>query len=68
MLGIQDAEHEEITSDASIHIISKLSCLLVGEKQTVTVAPDTLTFQAYGKESVVEQFNCNYGLLTSLIH
>jgi CTP synthase (UTP-ammonia lyase) len=62
VLGIQDAEHEEITPDASIHIISKLSCSLVGEKQTVTIAPNTLTFQAYGKESVVEQFSCNYGL------
>jgi CTP synthase (UTP-ammonia lyase) len=62
VLGIQDAEHEETTPDASIRFISKLSCSLVGETQIIHITPDTLIFQAYGEEKVIEQFHCNYGL------
>jgi CTP synthase (UTP-ammonia lyase) len=35
---------------------------LVGESQTIRVIPETIAFQAYGKESIVEKFQCNYGL------
>jgi CTP synthase (UTP-ammonia lyase) len=62
VLRIREAGFEETDPAASIPFISKLSCSLVGEKQTVTIFPDTLSFQAYGKESIVEQFSCNYGL------
>ena len=62
MLNISDAEHEETSPDASRLLISKLSCSLVGETQTVNVRPGTLAYQAYGREQVVEQFSCNYGL------
>ena len=59
---MQDATHEEIGPDGSIYFISKLSCSLVGETQAVHITPGTMTFHAYGKEKVTEQFNCNYGL------
>ncbi len=61
-MGIQDAEHEEITSDASIHIISRLTCSLVGETQSISITSGTLTFQAYGETKAIEHFRCNYGL------
>jgi CTP synthase (UTP-ammonia lyase) len=35
---------------------------LVGESQTISVIPETIAFQAYGKDSIVEKFQCNYGL------
>jgi len=35
---------------------------LVGESQTIRVVPETIAFQAYGKDSIVEKFQCNYGL------
>ena len=59
---MQDATHEEIGPDGSIYFISKLSCSLVVEMQAVHITPGTMTFHAYGKEKVTEQFNCNYGL------
>lgn len=34
----------------------------MGQSQTIQIVPDTLTNQAYGSETVVEQFQCNYGL------
>jgi CTP synthase (UTP-ammonia lyase) len=39
-----------------------LSCSLIGRKQTIQIAPDTLTYQAYGSKTTVEQFQCSYGL------
>ena len=62
VLNISDAEHQETAPDASKLLISKLSCSLVGETQTVVVRPGKLANQAYGREQVLEQFSCNYGL------
>jgi len=61
-LGIRDAEHEETTPDASNLVISKLTCSLVGQAQTIKIVPGTLAHQAYGKDETVEEFRCNYGL------
>ena len=62
MLAIHDAEHEEITPDASRLIISKLTCSLVDTTQTITILPGTLAHRAYGQTTATEQFVCNYGL------
>ena len=62
MLGIEDADFEETAPTSPSPLISRLSCSLTGAKQTVIITPNTLTFQAYGKDRVTEQFNCNYGL------
>ncbi|NIS62095.1 MAG: hypothetical protein GTO13_15780 [Proteobacteria bacterium] len=62
MLEIQDAEHEETTPGASRLIITKLTCSLVGQSQRINITPGTLAHEAYGKEEVIEQFQCNYGL------
>ena len=62
MLGIHDAEHEETSPNASHLVINKLSCSLVGQTQTIKIAPGTLTHRVYGTEEIVEEFRCNYGL------
>jgi CTP synthase (UTP-ammonia lyase) len=62
VLGIHDAEHEETTPDAPNLVISKLTCSLVGQAQTIKIMPNTLARQVYGKEEIVEEFRCNYGL------
>jgi CTP synthase (UTP-ammonia lyase) len=62
VLGIHDAEHAETSPNASNLVINKLSCSLVGQVQTIKIAPDTLTHRVYGKEEIVEEFRCNYGL------
>jgi CTP synthase (UTP-ammonia lyase) len=62
VLGIPDAEHEETDPEALNLVISKLSCSLVGQVQTIKIVPGTLAHQVYGKEEIIEEFRCNYGL------
>jgi len=62
VLGIKDAEHEESAPGASTLFISKLACSLVGKTQEIKIAPDSIAHRAYGKQEVMEQFFCNYGL------
>jgi CTP synthase (UTP-ammonia lyase) len=62
VLGISDAEHEETSPDSTSLVISKLTCSLVGQMQTIQVIPGTLAHQIYGEGDPVEQFRCNYGL------
>ncbi|MGA2954749.1 MAG: hypothetical protein ABSF48_03395 [Thermodesulfobacteriota bacterium] len=62
MLGIHDAEHEETAPSAPILLISKLACSLVGKTQTIKIVPGSHAHQAYGRQEVMEQFYCNYGL------
>ena len=45
-----------------MHIISRLSCSLVGEEQHIRIAKNTLAFKAYGGENAIEKFQCSYGL------
>ena len=61
-MGIKDAEHEESAPGASTLFISKLTCSLVGKTQEIHIAPDSIAHRAYGKQEVMEQFFCNYGL------
>jgi len=35
---------------------------LIGESQTLHIIPATIAYQAYGKDSIIERFQCNYGL------
>ena len=62
VLGIKDAEHEESAPGALTLFISKLACSLVGKTQEIKIAPDSIAHRAYGKQEVMEQFFCNYGL------
>lgn len=62
MLGVYDAEHEETAPGASSLVIGKLTCSLVGQAQAIKIMPGTLARQAYGKEEIIEEFRCNYGL------
>ncbi len=35
---------------------------MIGESQTIHIIPATIAYQAYGKDSIIEKFNCSYGL------
>jgi len=61
-MGIEDAEHEETTPNASTLIISKLACSLVSETQKIKLFTGSLVHQAYGRDIITEQFICSYGL------
>jgi CTP synthase (UTP-ammonia lyase) len=59
---MKDADHEESSPDASVKLISKLSCSLVGQSKVVRIIPRSLAYQIYGTGEAVELFACNYGL------
>ncbi|HJZ12266.1 MAG TPA: hypothetical protein VJ521_08955 [Acidobacteriota bacterium] len=62
MLGLINADHEESSPNASLLLINKLSCSLVGQEQAVRFRPGSQSHRIYGKDSAVEVFACNYGL------
>ena len=59
---MKEADHEESSPDASIKLISKLSCSLVGQSKVVRIVPGSLAGQIYGIAEATELFACNYGL------
>jgi CTP synthase (UTP-ammonia lyase) len=62
VLGISDADHEESSPDASIKLISKLTCSLVGQERSLRIVPGSRAHAIYAKEEASEIFACNYGL------
>jgi CTP synthase (UTP-ammonia lyase) len=58
---MEDAEHEETAPGAPTLLISKLTGSLVGKTQTIKILPDSLLYEAYGREEGTEHFACNYG-------
>ncbi len=62
MLGLKDAAHEESSPDATRLVISKLSCSLVDQRETIQLKSGSLVHQLYGTNEVSEEYCCNYGL------
>jgi len=62
VLGLNDADHEESSPNASLKLITKLSCSLVGQERNVRIVPGTQAQRIYGKSDATEIFACNYGL------
>jgi CTP synthase (UTP-ammonia lyase) len=57
-----DADHEESSPHASVKLISKLACSLVGQERNVRIVPGSEAHRIYGKNEATETFACNYGL------
>jgi CTP synthase (UTP-ammonia lyase) len=51
-----------VKAGASTLFIGKLACSLVGQTQEIKITPDSTAHRACGKQGVMEQFFCNYGL------
>jgi CTP synthase (UTP-ammonia lyase) len=60
--SITDAQHAEYDPYASRLIVSRLACSLVGREMEVSLKPSSKTAVAYGKETVVERYYCNFGV------
>jgi len=59
---MDEADHEESSPNASLKLINKLSCSLVGEERKVKIVPGTQAHSIYAKDEATEVFGCNYGL------
>jgi CTP synthase (UTP-ammonia lyase) len=62
VLDIAEAEHEESAPDATMLLINRLACSLVGTRQSIMLTPGTLAQRLYGQSAVTEEFACNFGL------
>lgn len=60
-MDLKYASHEAYDAKHSFHIISKLSCSLLGSTQKLHISNNTVAFSAYKSLSAEEKFQCNYG-------
>jgi CTP synthase (UTP-ammonia lyase) len=61
-LGLIDADHEESSPNASLKLISKLTCSLVGQEKNIRIVPGSQAHRIYRKNEATEIFACNYRL------
>ena len=50
------------SSDIFSLLITKMSCSLISEQQEIYLRNGSLVSQIYGKDSIVENYNCSYSL------
>jgi CTP synthase (UTP-ammonia lyase) len=62
VLGINEADHEESSPDATLPLISKLNCSLKGQTGKVHLQDGSQVSRIYGMKEVLEDFACNYGV------
>ncbi|SCM72636.1 glutamine amidotransferase [Desulfovibrio sp. 86] len=60
-LGMAEAAHEEYSPDAVFPVVSRLSCTLREQENTIFLLPSCVR-RIYGKEATVERYNCGFGL------
>jgi CTP synthase (UTP-ammonia lyase) len=62
VLGIREADHEESAPEASVRVITRLACSLVGQPEGIRLEPGSLARSLYGSEETVEEYRCSFGL------
>jgi CTP synthase (UTP-ammonia lyase) len=62
VLGVNAADHEESSPDASVHFISRLACSLAGRTMTLTLHPGSKLAAIYQAATVQEEYLCNFGV------
>lgn len=62
VLGITEADHEEVHPDASVLFISGLYCSLAGKELPIDLIPGTRVAALYESEKAIERYYCNFGV------
>ena len=62
VLGWSDAAFAETAPDAQRPVIAPLACSLVEVTGTVRLVPGTRLHAAYGVDTIVEGYHCNFGV------
>ncbi len=62
MLGFRDADHAETSPDGPRLVVTSLACSLVGQRQAVSILPETRAAKLYGAAEATEDYFCNYGV------
>lgn len=61
-MHIEPTTDPENISELFSVLITPMTCALVGETQEISIRKDSRAHQIYQKDSVVEKYNCSYGL------
>jgi CTP synthase (UTP-ammonia lyase) len=59
--GLAAADHAETNPQASVLLISQLTCSLVEKEMELVLAEDSLIGRSYGAVRITERYRCNYG-------
>src|SRR5262245_6433253 len=62
VLGLADADHAESNPDAALQLITPLACALRETRDSIRLLEGTRVRAIYGREEIVEGYNCSYGL------
>jgi CTP synthase (UTP-ammonia lyase) len=62
VLGQSEADHAESNPSATFAIIQPLACALRETEACIQLKPESLVRKIYGKDRIVEAFNCSFGL------
>ena len=63
VLGIAEADHAETRPDAALPLIAPLACSLAGgARGTIRLVSGSRVRAIYGRDEIVEEFNCNFGV------
>jgi CTP synthase (UTP-ammonia lyase) len=59
--GLAAADHAETNPEASVLLISQLSCSLVEKEMELVLAEGSVIGRSYGTARTAERYRCNYG-------
>ncbi|AZN39057.1 CTP synthase C-terminal region-related (seleno)protein [Paenibacillus albus] len=63
VLGLAEADHQEVNPDASMLLVTPLTCTLRETTDTFILTPSSLVAKSYGQNEITEQYGtCSYGL------
>jgi CTP synthase (UTP-ammonia lyase) len=62
VVGIHDADHAETSPDATVQIVTPLSCALVEATGDVVFEQDSQLRRIYGADRVCETYRCSYAM------
>lgn len=61
VLGFAKADHAESNPDATMPVMTRLSCSLVEAKDIINLKKNSRIRQIYGTDETVEQYHCSFG-------
>ena len=62
VLGLVEAEHEELNPTAASPIVSRLACSLVEKEGTIHLLPGSRVHRLCGVAELRERYHCSFGL------
>jgi CTP synthase (UTP-ammonia lyase) len=63
VLGFHSAGHEEGEPDVDMLVVTKMSCSLKGQRETVLISDkQSLLYEALQADKITGHFNCSYGV------